>query len=55
MVLLGQFKNKDIKCMHPYSFKDGEVIVHQSIIRVDKFALFKELMNNREESYGSYD
>ena len=55
MVLLGEFKNKDIKCKHPYSFKDGEVVVHQSIIRVDKFSLFSELMDNRSESFGSYD
>ena len=35
LVLFGQFLNKDLKCRHPYSFKDGELVVHQTISRMD--------------------
>ena len=33
LVLFGEFYNPKIECEHPYSFKDGELIVHQAIDR----------------------
>ena len=33
MVLFGEPLTNNIKCKHPYSYKDGELVVYQTVVR----------------------
>ena len=33
MVLFGEPLNSNLKCKHPYTYKDGEIVVHQNVAR----------------------
>jgi hypothetical protein len=33
MVLFGEFANPKIQCKHAYTFKDEELVIHQSVLR----------------------
>lgn len=38
-VLFGEPINPEIKCKHPYILRDGEIVVHQTILRTNTATL----------------
>ena len=59
MVLFGEPLSNNLKCKHPCTYKDGELVVHQSVAR-SRPVIVKNIPGDdsydeyEEEDYGGY-